>query len=539
MVEPSHSPSHRQLLSRAQAPEMGGRRIDAIIVPSARSAPYLRHAAGLAEGLGATLVVLCSPHPRGRARARDIVADLSDRYPLVGLVAVDMPPALDHPMPRFETSKMLAGTRFERRTDTSLKRNLGLLLARSVGWHRVVFLDDDIHVEDPADLCRAVSLLDRHYAVGLSVGGYPDNSVVCHAHRDTGGWQETFVGGGALAVRADRVESFFPNVYNEDWLFLLDDVRLRPVAETGTAKQQPYDPFANPERARGEEFGDDLAEGVFALLDRGGRVQDADEQYWRGFLAARGKLILDIIERTKKLDDMEPGQRQRMLASLRAAYGRLQCAPPDLFVRYLRAWRADGTRWRRCLAELPTDLSVEKALVHLGLAGRYTTRWSEIRPAGPGDLSHLLSALGQEHYFADRLDRQAAGRGVLLVALIDSRPVGHVYLSLEPAEEEDLRRYLPGVPLLCHLEVLPELRSRGIGSAIMTTAEAELRRRGHRMVVLGVDLDNHRAAELYHRLRYRPWAYGPVETTREVVRPDGRTERVPDKCRIFVKKLSG
>ncbi len=354
---------------------MGGRRIDAIIVPTARSSSRLRHAAGLAEELGATLVTLCS---KGATR-RQVVADLQGRYLLIDLVAVDMPVALGYPVPRLETSRMFAGTRWERRTDVSLKRNLGLLLARSVGWQRVVFLDDDIAVDDPVDLRRAVSLLDRHYAVGLSVGGYPDNSVVCHAHRSTGGLQETFVGGGALAVRADRVESFFPNIYNEDWLFLLDDVGLRPVTETGTAKQQPYDPFADPERARGEEFGDNLAEGVFALLDGGKRVQDADEQYWRWFLAARGELILDIIERARKLDDLEPSQRQRMLASLRAAYGRLQHARPEQFMRYLRAWRADGTRWRRCLAELPIRLAFDQALCHLGLAGRYMIRWSGLR----------------------------------------------------------------------------------------------------------------------------------------------------------------
>jgi hypothetical protein len=375
VTAPFHHGSHRELLSQALPPEVSGDRVDAIIVPSARSAPYLRHVAGLASELGCPLVVLCSR----RAKGRDVIADIGERFPLVDLVAVDVPGEVGNPMPRFETSRMFAGTRLERRTDTSLKRNLGLLLARSVGWQRIVFLDDDIVVADPADLRRAVSLLDRHYAVGLSIGGYPDNSVVCHAHREAGGRQDTFVGGGALAVRMDRVESFFPKVYNEDWMFLLDDVRLRPVAQTGVALQKPYDPFADPDRARGEEFGDDLAEGVFALLDAGKRVQDADERYWRGFCADRATLILDIIDRTAKLDDVEPGQRRRMLASLKAAYGRLQCTMPDQFVAYLRAWRRDNTRWRRCLAERPTGLTVEEALVQLGLAGRCATRWTGFR----------------------------------------------------------------------------------------------------------------------------------------------------------------
>src|SRR5262249_47602507 len=91
-------------------------------------------------------------------------------------------------------------------------------------------------------------------------------------------------------------------------------------------------------------------------------------------------LILDVIDRTAGLDDIDAGQRRRMLASLKAAYGRLQCVVPEQFVAYMRAWRADNTRWRRCLAELPTGLSVEKALHHLGLAGhRYRVRVSGFR----------------------------------------------------------------------------------------------------------------------------------------------------------------
>src|SRR5205807_8506084 len=101
--------------------------------------------------------------------------------------------------------------------------------------------------------------------------------------------------------------------------------------------------------------GDDLAEGIFALLDAGKRVKDADERYWRGFLADRATLILDIIDRTAKLgeDEVDAGQRRRMLASLKAAYGRLQTVMPDQFVGYLRAWRGGNTRGERGPARLP------------------------------------------------------------------------------------------------------------------------------------------------------------------------------------------
>ena len=162
----------------------------------------------------------------------------------------------------------------------------------------------------------------------------------------------------------------------------------------------------------------------------------------------------------------------------------------------------------------------------------------DVRVASWADLAPLMAALGQERYFADRLARQDSGRGMLLVALLDGRPVGGVYLWLEPAEEADVRRYLPGVPLLGHLEVLPELRGRRIGTEIMRVAEERLRRLGHERVALGVDMDNHRAAALYERLGYSHWGYAPADTSQEVYHPDGRVERVPEKCYILVKDLS-
>jgi glycosyltransferase involved in cell wall biosynthesis len=353
------------LLASVAPAEATAHKVDAIVVPSARTAPYLHHAAGAAEALGCPLVVLCSRY----ARRLDVLAFLNANPFLIDVFAVDIDPAAGW-VGAFETSRLLDGTIFERRTDTSYKRNLGLALARMVGWRRLVFLDDDIEVPDPADLRRAAALLDGHDGVGLAVAGFPDNSVVCHAHRDTGAHQDTFVGGGALAVAADRVDSFFPKVYNEDWFFLLNDVRLRTVAQVGTVLQKPYDPYANPERARSEEFGDVLAEGVFGILDCGGRVRDADRRYWQGFLADRAALIDGIAGRTTE-SDLDSGQRARMLTALKAARGRLARITPDLCEAYLRAWRRDRGRWRRRLEDLPAGLPVEAALAELGHDGRY------------------------------------------------------------------------------------------------------------------------------------------------------------------------
>src|SRR5947209_5121278 len=108
-----------------------------------------------------------------------------------------------------------------------------------------------------------------------------------------------------------------------------------------------------------------------------------------------------------------------------------------------------------------------------------------VRPATEAELPALVEGLEQRLYFTDRLARQRLGRGVLLVAWLDGVPVGDVYLRLE-APDEDEPADLRDVPLLSHLEVLPEHRKQGIGSLLMEHAEAIAWRRGYDRVALGV-----------------------------------------------------
>ncbi|HEX6358518.1 hypothetical protein [Actinophytocola sp.] len=318
--------------------------VDAIVVPTARNVATLTSAVALAEKLRATLVTLCSKW----SSASEVAKFVKGRR--VRLIAIDVGALPAGAVPTFQTSGILAGTRFERRTDISLKRNLGLILARLMGWERIVFLDDDIEVPRARDLSEAAGLTDQYAGVGLKIDGMPDNSVVCHAFRAAGGDQDVFIGGGALAVGTKYLTSFFPNIYNEDWFFLLDDDGLSPATWTGRAVQQEYDPFRE-ERARMEELGDCLAEGLFWLLDSGRSLRDATLEHWRHFLHARAKFITDVIDRVERMGG-DPAERHRMLVSLKAARGRCKTIEPELCVEYLDAWRADRVTWRHHVEEI-------------------------------------------------------------------------------------------------------------------------------------------------------------------------------------------
>jgi hypothetical protein len=373
-----HHGSHRGLLQPAVDPVADGVGVDAIIVPTARRPAYLAEVGRLAEALNRPLVTLHSTKWTTAAQAaRRLGTD-------VDLIAIDVPPeAARLHLPTWETSRLLAGTVFARRTDVSAKRNLALMLSYMLGWSRILFLDDDITKLDPGDVRMAGRLLDKHSAVGLCNDGYPDHSVVCHAYRLAGGPQQAFVGAGALAVELTRSRSFFPDIYNDDWFFLLDGDRyLQSTTVTGHVYQHPYDPFRTTERARGEELGDVLAEGLYWLLDQDRSIMEADEPHWSMFLARRSRFIQDTLEMVEAAG-IDPHEKERRIAALRGSLGRLALITPALCERYLAAWAADRRQWRRHVELLPTRLQRPAALAALSRRGSPRLNWHLSEGSGP------------------------------------------------------------------------------------------------------------------------------------------------------------
>jgi GNAT superfamily N-acetyltransferase len=194
-----------------------------------------------------------------------------------------------------------------------------------------------------------------------------------------------------------------------------------------------------------------------------------------------------------------------------------------------------------CLAErdigvLPTAWKQIDGL-HRIASLNLVTAILEIRPGSAVDLPALVAALGERHWFADRLARQERGGGVVLVAWLDGRPVGEVFLECEPAKETEVRRHLRGVPRLDHLEVLGPFQGRGIGTALIRAAEDTARQLGHEWIALGVGLDNPKARRLYERLGYADWGHGTVVGTWVEYPDDGPPVTLSEVCDMLVKRL--
>ena len=187
--------------------------------------------------------------------------------------------------------------------------------------------------------------------------------------RLSGGLQGVFAGAGALVIQTEGCLPFFPAVYNEDWLFLYHWLARDAVLDAGEVRQIPYDPFADPERAAREEFGDILGEGLFQPCTIAGqRGRRPGAAYWAAFQDRRHMLI-DRIERR-----LEGVERSGNVWAVRRSAGRgagcrSEAIRPESLAEYVDAWRGDLHAWNGRLARLPRLGSLLEALDYLGLSG--------------------------------------------------------------------------------------------------------------------------------------------------------------------------
>ncbi|PAZ17266.1 GNAT family N-acetyltransferase [Streptomyces sp. SA15] len=163
----------------------------------------------------------------------------------------------------------------------------------------------------------------------------------------------------------------------------------------------------------------------------------------------------------------------------------------------------------------------------------------EITVCGPADVALLdqhIGSPGALSFHARRFARQERGESTYLVAWLDGRPVGHAEMRWIGCDAPDVRAARPGCPEISAVGVWPEeLRSRGIGTALIRSCEELAPERGFTVVGIGVAKDNPRAAALYARLGYEPlidyydrWSYEG---------PDGVLHDWVDPCTFLVKEL--
>jgi GNAT superfamily N-acetyltransferase len=128
----------------------------------------------------------------------------------------------------------------------------------------------------------------------------------------------------------------------------------------------------------------------------------------------------------------------------------------------------------------------------------------EVRTCTERDLQRLRDRwptsddVAGHHY-----DQQRAGTATFLVCWQGDEPLGWALVQWSGCTGENARAAFPSGIEVNHLQVRPEFRGRGAGTAIVTAAEQMVRDRGAGQIALGVGVENADAARLYRRLGYQ------------------------------------
>ena len=124
--------------------------------------------------------------------------------------------------------------------------------------------------------------------------------------------------------------------------------------------------------------------------------------------------------------------------------------------------------------------------------------------SGDQELGSALIGSRSPEAYRLRLDAQARGDAVCLIAWLDGRPVGFVAVAFHDDRSPDELVEARGFALVDYLFVEEPYRRRGIGRALMVALEAEARAAGMPGVILDTGTGESFAAAraLYRSLGY-------------------------------------
>ncbi|WET81647.1 GNAT family N-acetyltransferase [Amycolatopsis sp. QT-25] len=163
-----------------------------------------------------------------------------------------------------------------------------------------------------------------------------------------------------------------------------------------------------------------------------------------------------------------------------------------------------------------------------------------VKPCQEEDIALLREHIptpGQPERHTTRFERQQHGHSTFLIAWAGALPVGAGELLWRGCSAPEINQHYPDCPELNGLDVWPpELRSRGIGTALIAAAEKLAHQHGRHRIGLGVDDGNPRAAALYLRLGYRETGRHYLDRY-AYVDSDGTRHEIADPARFLVKDL--
>lgn len=179
--------------------------------------------------------------------------------------------------------------------DLPLKRNFALIHAIQNQYENILLIDDDIDGITERILNKGIAALRLNNIVGCLVDGFADTSVIGHIEQKYGEQYYPFLSGNFLFINPLNAESFFPLIYNEDWLFMIPSINQNKVASVDFIKQKIFNPFDNINRIKLQEFGEIIAEGLFELISQSRFKDRYSDLFWDDYITYRKTYVQELL----------------------------------------------------------------------------------------------------------------------------------------------------------------------------------------------------------------------------------------------------
>lgn len=147
--------------------------------------------------------------------------------------------------------------------DIPLKRSFSLFDAGQKRYSKILLLDDDIFLTITNLETGLTGLFDGMAIVGFHVVDYPDVSTMDHISRLVTNLENTLsMTGSCMFINVEKINGNFPNIYNEDLFFFMQQNRAESVVSGGYVIQKEYKPWLSHERIKHEQFGDLIYDAI-------------------------------------------------------------------------------------------------------------------------------------------------------------------------------------------------------------------------------------------------------------------------------------
>lgn len=181
-------------------------------------------------------------------------------------------------------------------------RNFALLVAKSSRLERVLFVDDDIQVNNSVLISELFKLISSGYDfAGARITGMEDLSILDFISKDLGQRNvETMLSGGFLAFNPSKINHFFLNRYNEDWIWLSLHLKNNRTIQAGSVSQALTDPFYNyKEKVFFQEYGEIIVEGIQESRRKGSNDVLLSLKFWKEIIKLRRNYLDKLLSVSK------------------------------------------------------------------------------------------------------------------------------------------------------------------------------------------------------------------------------------------------